>query len=99
MSPLDALEAVKILASPFALPDSKSGVPNECYQMRLDHLELDVRTHNALKRGGLSSVGDVLEIIAKHGEERLFHFRGFGEKAFAELKEKLRLKGFLPQEE
>jgi DNA-directed RNA polymerase subunit alpha len=55
-----------------------------------------VRVFNSLKRTGITSVGEVLEMLER-GEEAMLTIRNFGEKSLSELKEKLQLKGHLPE--
>jgi DNA-directed RNA polymerase subunit alpha len=66
--------------------------------MPIENLDLTVRVFNSLKRTGITTVGDVLELLDK-GEEAILSIRNFGEKSLAELKEKLSEKGFLEEEE
>jgi len=57
-----------------------------------------VRVFNSLKRTGITTVGDVLELLDK-GEEAVMSIRNFGEKSLDELRQKMKEKGFLTQEE
>jgi len=52
---------------------------------------------NSLKRTGVTSVGEVLEMLER-GEDTLMTIRNFGEKSLVELKQKLRDQGFLEDE-
>jgi DNA-directed RNA polymerase subunit alpha len=52
---------------------------------------------NSLKRTGITNVGDVIELLGK-GEESVMSIRNFGEKSLDELREKMREKGFLKDE-
>ena len=56
-----------------------------------------MRVYNALKRTGISTIGDLLDMIEKNGGT-LTNLRNFGEKSMAELKEKLRGRGLWPRE-
>ena len=76
----------------------EEGIPRETYETPIEHLELSVRVFNSLKRTGITSVGEVLEMLER-GEEAMLTIRNFGEKSLAELKEKLRAKGFLQPED
>lgn len=71
---------------------------SEAMETPIEQLELSVRVFNALKRAGISTVGDVLDLLEK-GESAIMNIRNFGEKSLEELKEKMREKGFLPEEE
>ncbi len=74
------------------------GIPSEWGDKPIEDLELSVRVYNSLKRTGISSIGDLLEMMEKNGGN-LMNLRNFGEKSMTELKEKLRARGLLPQEE
>jgi len=56
-----------------------------------------VRVFNSLKRTGITTVGDVLELLEK-GDEAVMSIRNFGEKSLDELREKMQEKGFMPDE-
>ena len=71
---------------------------SEAIETPIEQLELSVRVFNALKRAGISTVGDVLELLNK-GENAVMSIRNFGEKSLEELKQKMREKGFLPEDE
>lgn len=74
------------------------GVPSEWSGKPIEELDLSVRVYNSLKRTGISTVGELLEMMERSGGN-LTNLRNFGEKSMAELKEKLRARGLLPQEE
>lgn len=69
-------------------------IPNEIYDTPIEHLDLSVRVFNSLKRTGITKVGEMLEMLDR-GEETMLAIRNFGEKSLDELKQQLRLKGFL----
>jgi DNA-directed RNA polymerase subunit alpha len=52
---------------------------------------------NSLKRTGITTVGDVLELLEK-GDEAVMSIRNFGEKSLDELRQKMQEKGFLRDE-
>jgi len=60
-------------------------IPDEKYNMPVEQLDLSVRTMNCLRRGGISTVG---EVISK-GEQELLSLRNFGQKSKQELEERL----------
>ncbi len=60
----------------------------------IEVLDLSVRVYNSLKRTGISTVGDVLELLQK-GDQATSSIRNFGEKSMEELRQKMREKGFL----
>ncbi len=49
---------------------------------------------NSLRRTGITSVGEVLEMLAL-GEDTLLTIRNFGQKSLDELNERLQERGFL----
>ncbi len=73
-------------------------IPNEIYDTPIEHLDLSVRVFNSLKRTGITKVGEMLEMLDR-GEETMLAIRNFGEKSLDELKQQLRLKGFLHDRE
>ncbi len=82
------------------LPEGASeskGIPTELSSKPIEELELSVRVYNALKRTGISTIGDLLDMIEKNGGT-LTNLRNFGEKSMAELKDKLRERGLWPRE-
>jgi DNA-directed RNA polymerase subunit alpha len=63
----------------------RASIPDEKYNMPVDQLELSVRTMNCLRRGGITTVG---ELISK-GEMELLSLHNFGRKSMQEVKEQL----------
>lgn len=78
--------------------EEEEGIPREIYETPIEHLDLSVRVFNSLKRTGIISVGEVLEMLER-GEEAMLTIRNFGEKSLLELKDKLHLKGFLQDDQ
>jgi DNA-directed RNA polymerase subunit alpha len=74
-----------------------SHLTSEAAETPIENLDLTVRVFNSLKRTGVRSVGDVLELLEK-GEEAVMSIRNFGEKSLDELREKMKEKGYLPDE-
>ena len=68
-------------------------VKSEVYNIPIEQLDLSVRVFNSLKRTGITTVGEVLDMLAK-GPDAVLAIRNFGEKSLNELKEKLRKKGY-----
>ncbi len=75
-----------------------SHLTSEAAETPIENLDLSVRVFNSLKRTGITTVGDVLELLEK-GEEAVMSIRNFGEKSLDELREKMQEKGFLHSEE
>jgi DNA-directed RNA polymerase subunit alpha len=78
--------------------EEEDGIPREVYETAIEQLDLSVRVFNSLKRTGITSVGEVLEMLER-GEEAMLTIRNFGEKSLTELKEKLQEKGFLARDD
>jgi len=74
------------------------GATSEYSDKPIEDLELSVRVYNSLKRAGISTIGDMMEIIDKNGGS-LMNLRNFGEKSMQELREKLRARGLLPNDD
>src|SRR3990172_3074915 len=66
----------------------------EIYDTPIENLDLSVRVFNSLKRTGITTVGEVLDMLEK-GPDAMLSIRNFGEKSLDELKERLREKGYL----
>ncbi len=105
VSPMEALkEAARILVTHLRLiagiteepelEEEEEGIPSQVYETPIDDLGLSVRVFNALKRAGISKVGEVLDMLAK-GEEAILTIRNFGDKSLAELRERLAEAGYL----
>jgi DNA-directed RNA polymerase subunit alpha len=74
-----------------------SHLTSEAAETPIENLDLSVRVFNSLKRTGITTVGDVLELLEK-GEEAVMSIRNFGEKSLEELRQKMQEKGFLRDE-
>ncbi|HET92414.1 MAG TPA: DNA-directed RNA polymerase subunit alpha [Chloroflexi bacterium] len=110
MGPLEALkEAARILVTHLRLiagltleeeqePEEEGArLPSEVYEIPVEQLDLSVRVFNSLRRTGITSVGEVLEMLTL-GEDTLLTIRNFGQKSLDELKERLQAKGFLEED-
>lgn len=86
------LTAPQLIAEP--IPDIPSRNP-ELYEILIEQLDLSVRVFNSLKRTGITSVGDVLEMLER-GPDAMLAIRNFGEKSLGELVDKLKEKNYLP---
>jgi DNA-directed RNA polymerase subunit alpha len=71
---------------------------SEVYDTPIENLDLSVRVFNSLKRAGITTVGEVLELLEK-GEDAIMSIRNFGEKSLDELMEKMGEKGYLEDED
>jgi len=110
IQPMDALkESARILVTHLRLiagltleeeaesVEEEEGVPKEVYDVPLEQLDLSVRVFNALRRTGITSVGEVLEML-EAGDDTLLTIRNFGQKSLTELKEHLQKHGFWGQD-
>jgi DNA-directed RNA polymerase subunit alpha len=80
-------------------PGEAEGLPTgakpELYDKPIEELDLSVRVFNSLKRTGITTIGDVLDMLDR-GPDAMLAIRNFGEKSLDELTQKLREKGYLP---
>ncbi len=109
IAPLDALkEAARILVTHLRLiagltleeevepVEEGISLPGEVYEIPIEQLGLSVRVFNSLRRTGITSVGEVLEMLAL-GDDTLLTIRNFGQKSLDELKARLQERGFLEE--
>jgi len=66
----------------------------EIAETPVEALDLSVRVFNSLKRTGITTVGDVLDLLEK-GDTAVMSIRNFGEKSLDELRLKMIEKGYL----
>lgn len=76
-----------------AVEDTHGRKP-ELYDKPIEELDLSVRVFNSLKRTGITTIGDVLDMLAR-GPDAMLAIRNFGEKSLDELVVKLKEKGYL----
>jgi DNA-directed RNA polymerase subunit alpha len=74
--------------------DAHGGRKPELYDKPIEELDLSVRVFNSLKRTGITTIGDVLDMLQR-GPDAMLAIRNFGEKSLDELVDKLREKGYL----
>ena len=67
---------------------------SEVYDTPIENLDLSVRVFNSLKRAGITTVGEVMELLEK-GEDAVMSIRNFGEKSMDELVDKMREKNYM----
>lgn len=78
--------------------DINGRLTSEVFDTPIENLDLSVRVFNSLKRAGITTVGEVLELLEK-GEDAIMSIRNFGEKSLDELVQKMSDKGYLDDEE
>lgn len=71
---------------------------SEMIETPIENLDLSVRVFNSLKRTGITTVGEVLELLEK-GDDAVMSIRNFGEKSLEELRAKMYEKEYLVDEE
>ncbi len=80
--------------APAAPTEEAPKMSSEIYELPIENLDLSVRVFNSLKRTGITTIGEVLDMLGK-GEEAMLAIRNFGDKSLDELRTKLREKGYL----
>lgn len=78
-------------------PEESSGRQDVLYEKLIEELDLSVRVFNSLKRTGITTIGDVLDMLDR-GPDAMLAIRNFGEKSLDELVSKLKEKGYLAQD-
>jgi DNA-directed RNA polymerase subunit alpha len=86
------------LASVTIDEEEGSRLTSEMIETPIENLDLSVRVFNSLKRTGITTVGEVLELLEK-GDEAVMSIRNFGEKSLDELRQKMREKGYIRDDE
>jgi DNA-directed RNA polymerase subunit alpha len=80
-----------------ASQEEEPKMADEAYEIPIENLDLSVRVFNSLKRTGITTVGEVIEMLEK-GPEAMLSIRNFGEKSLDELNQRLIEKGYLKDE-
>jgi DNA-directed RNA polymerase subunit alpha len=70
-------------------------LPPNVLDMPIEDLDLPMRAYNSLKRNNIVKVGQLLQLQ----DEDLLRMRNFGRKSLDEMKDRLRMRGFLPPED
>jgi DNA-directed RNA polymerase subunit alpha len=73
---------------------SGTRLTSEVAETPVEALDLSVRVFNSLKRTGITTVGDVLDLLEK-GENAVMSIRNFGEKSLDELRQRMIEKGYM----
>jgi N utilization substance protein A len=71
-----------------AIAEARALIPDAAYEVGLDEIGLSNRVLGHLERGGLETVGQVMEHLAE-GDEGLLKLEGIGRKSLTEVKEAL----------
>jgi len=73
--------------------DDSHSFNDEKFNVPIESLDLSVRVFNSLKRTGIMTVSEVLDMLER-GTETMLSIRNFGEKSLTELVERLEEKGY-----
>ena len=76
----------------------QSNISRDILETPIEALDLGVRVFNSLKRTGITTVGNVMDLFDK-GEGAMLSIRNFGDKSLSELKAKMIEKGYWDEEE
>ncbi len=74
--------------------EEEETIPNTLFDSSIEELELNVRTYNCLKRVGIATLGELVQLMEK-GRGEMLAIRNFGEKSLDELVMQLRKKDLL----
>ncbi len=66
-------------------------LPPNMLDMPIEELDLPMRAYNSLKRNNIVKVGQLLQL----SDDDLLRMRNFGKKSLDEMKERLRMRGFM----
>jgi DNA-directed RNA polymerase subunit alpha len=86
---------VGVSAVPAATAGGLPQLPANMLDMPIEELDLPMRAYNSLKRNNIVRVGQLLQLK----DEDLLRMRNFGKKSLDEMKERLRMRGFLPPDD
>jgi DNA-directed RNA polymerase subunit alpha len=78
--------------------EEEDGLTSEIIETPIESLDLSVRVFNSLKRTGITTIGEVINLMDK-GEEAVLSIRNFGDKSLQELHQKMAEKGYLPSDD
>jgi DNA-directed RNA polymerase subunit alpha len=81
-------------AVPVATASGAPQIPASMLEMPIEELDLPMRAYNSLKRNNIVKVGQLLQL----SDDELLRMRNFGKKSLDEMKERLRMRGFLVPE-
>ncbi len=79
---------------PQAAVTGVAALPPNMLDMPIEELDLPMRAYNSLKRNNIVKVGQLLQLK----DDDLLRMRNFGKKSLDEMKERLRMRGFIVPE-
>jgi DNA-directed RNA polymerase subunit alpha len=85
---------IGLAAVPAAAVTGTAALPSNMLDMPIEELDLPMRAYNSLKRNNIVKVGQLLQLK----DDDLLRMRNFGKKSLDEMKERLRMRGFIVPE-
>jgi DNA-directed RNA polymerase subunit alpha len=85
---------IGMAAIPQAIATGVAALPPNMLDMPIEELDLPMRAYNSLKRNNIVKVGQLLQLK----DDELLRMRNFGKKSLDEMKERLRMRGFIVPE-
>ncbi|MFL5687328.1 MAG: DNA-directed RNA polymerase subunit alpha C-terminal domain-containing protein, partial [Chloroflexota bacterium] len=82
---------VGMAAQPQVAATGVAALPPNMLDMPIEELDLPMRAYNSLKRNNIVKVGQLLQLK----DDDLLRMRNFGKKSLDEMKERLRMRGFI----
>src|SRR4249919_3120650 len=82
---------IGMAAVPAAAVTGAAALPSNMLDMPIEELDLPMRAYNSLKRNNIVKVGQLLQLK----DDDLLRMRNFGKKSLDEMKERLRMRGFI----
>jgi DNA-directed RNA polymerase subunit alpha len=82
---------IGMASSPVASAPGLAALPPNMLDMPIEELDLPMRAYNSLKRNNIVKVGQLLQLK----DDDLLRMRNFGKKSLDEMKERLRMRGFI----
>jgi DNA-directed RNA polymerase subunit alpha len=87
---------IGMVATAAATSGGAPQLPPNMLDMPIEELDLPMRAYNSLKRNNIVKVGQLLQL----SDDDLLRMRNFGRKSLDEMKERLRMRGFvIPESE
>lgn len=94
------VEQFRIFTRGGAAPDAEapeagatSSLPASMLNQPIEDLDLPMRAYNSLKRNNIVTIGQLMQL----DDDDLLRMRNFGKKSLDEMKERLRMRGYLPE--
>jgi DNA-directed RNA polymerase subunit alpha len=85
---------VGMAGAPVVAATGSAALPANMLDMPIEELDLPMRAYNSLKRNNIVKVGQLLQLK----DDDLLRMRNFGKKSLDEMKERLRMRGFIVPE-